>query len=166
MLDLRRAKANTALAALNGTGQFLHAARLQANVLPSLVQGLLDLFGYVDDLRRGDDIVPAMDKAIEYLVKPETVFHFAIFIKIADLTSMQDLTFASERCDGAQVRVHGGIHQARIIVVALNISRTVKPVDSQRLDALLWIVVDVDKFHDPAKVVRLAWRLAHKVHLV
>ena len=130
MLDLRCTKANTALAALDSTGQLLHPACLQTNVLPSLVQGLLDLFGYVDDLRRGDDIVPAMNKAIKHLVKPETVLHFAIFIKIADLTSMQDLAFASERCDGAQVRVHGGVHQARIIVVALNISRTVKPVDS------------------------------------
>lgn len=166
MVNLRGTKANTALAALDGTSKFFYPTRFQADVLPSLIQGLLNLVGHIDDLRRGDNIVPAMDEAIIYLIKPEAVLRFAVFIEIADLTSMQDLTFASERCDGAEIRMHGGVHQARIIVVALHISRTVEPVDAQRLDALFQIVVDVDKFHDPAEIVGLAWRLAHEVHLV
>jgi hypothetical protein len=62
--------------------------------------------------------------------------------------------------------VHGGVHQARIIIVSLNISGAIEPVDSERFHALLGIVADVDKFHNPAKVVGLAWRLAHEVHLV
>jgi hypothetical protein len=125
----RCTKSNAALAALHSASQLFNPARLEANVLPSLVQCFLDFVGDVDDLRCGDYIVPPMNKAIENLIEPEAVFNFAILVKITNLAPVQYLAFASERCDGTQVRVHGGINQAGIIVVALNIARAVEPVD-------------------------------------
>ena len=62
--------------------------------------------------------------------------------------------------------MHCRVHQASVVVVALHISWPIEPVDSQRLDALRWIVVGMYEFHDPTKIVRLAGRLAHKVQLV
>jgi hypothetical protein len=128
--DLRCAKSNAALAALYSAGQFFDSARLKADILPSLIQSLLDFVGDVDDLRGGDDIVPPMNEAIENLVKPKAIFDFAIVVKISNFTPVQYLAFPSERCDGAQIRMHGGIDQAGVIIVALNIARTIKPIDS------------------------------------
>lgn len=71
-----------------------------------------------------------MNKAIENLIEPETVFRFAILIKIADLTAMQDLAFASQGRNGTEVRMHSRVHQTSVIVVALHISRAIKPIDS------------------------------------
>lgn len=77
---LRCAIPDTTLAALNSAGQFLDATSLKADVLPPFVQCFLDFVGYVDDLRHWDDIVPAMDEAIEDLVEPETVFGLAVLV--------------------------------------------------------------------------------------
>lgn len=62
--------------------------------------------------------------------------------------------------------MHGRIDQTSVIVVALDISWAVEPINSHGLYPLLGVVVDVDKFHNPAEVVRLAGRLAHEVHLI
>jgi hypothetical protein len=62
--------------------------------------------------------------------------------------------------------MHGRVHEASIIVVTLNVSRAIIPIDSHRLYSLLWVIVDVDKLHDPAEIVGLAGRLANEVHLV
>lgn len=62
--------------------------------------------------------------------------------------------------------MHRGVNKARIGRMALRIARAIKPIHPQRLDTLLGIIVDVNKFHDPAKIVRLPGRLAHQVHLV
>ena len=62
--------------------------------------------------------------------------------------------------------MHCRVHQTRVIVVALHVSWTIVPIDSHGLYALLWVIVDVDKLHDPAKIVGLAGRLAHEVHLI
>lgn len=163
---LRGAIPNATLAALDGAGQFLDTTRFEANVLPSLVEGLLDLVGNVDDRRDGDDVVPAMDEAIKDLVEPKTVLGLAVLVQIANLAAVQDLALSSQRGQGAEVRVHRRIDETSVVVVALHVSRAIKPVDAQRLDALLGVVVDMDKFHDPAKIVGLAGRLAHEVHLI
>jgi hypothetical protein len=70
-----------------------------------------------------------MNEAIKNLVEPKAVLNFAIFIEIANLAPVKYLAFASERCDGTQIRVHGGIDQAGIVVVALNIAGAVEPVN-------------------------------------
>jgi hypothetical protein len=88
IVNLRCAESNAALAAFHSAGQLFHAARFQADVFPALVQGFFHFVGYVDDLRRGDDIVPPMDEAIEHLIEPETVFSFAILVEIADFASV------------------------------------------------------------------------------
>ena len=62
--------------------------------------------------------------------------------------------------------MHCRIHQSGVIIVALHISWAIEPIHTHRLDPLLRVVVDVDKFHDPAEIVRLAGRLAHEVHLI
>ena len=93
--DLRCTIPNATLAALNGTGQLLDSARFETNVLPSLIQCLLDLVGDIDDGRDRNNVVPAMDEAIEDLVEPEAVLRLAILVQIADFAPMQDLAFSS-----------------------------------------------------------------------
>ena len=107
-----------------------------------------------------------MDEAIENLVEPEAVLCLAVFVQITNLTPMQNLALAAEGSERAKVGVHCRVHQASVVVIALHISWPIKPVDSQRLYALRWIVVGMYEFHDPTKIVRLAGRLAHKVQLV
>lgn len=160
-LDLRSAIPDAALAALDSAGQLFDATGLETNVLPSLIKRLLDLNGHVDDGRHRDDVVPAMNETVKDLVEPEAVLGLAIVVQVANLAAMQDLAFASEGGEGAEVRVHGRIHQTGVIVVTLHIARAIEPVDAQRLDALLGVVVDVDEFHYSAKIVGLAGRLAH-----
>lgn len=107
-----------------------------------------------------------MNKAIKNLIEPEAVFRLAELVEIVDLAPVQNLAFASKRCDGAQVRMHCGVHQAGVIVVALNVPRPIEPVHAERFHAFLRVIVNMDKFHNPAEVVRLAWRLAYKVDLI
>lgn len=107
-----------------------------------------------------------MDEAIKDLVEPETVLGLAVLVQVANFATMQDLAFPPEGCNGAKVRVHRRIDETSVIVVALHVSWAIEPIDAQRLDPLLGVVVDVDEFHDPAEVVGLAGRLAHKVHLI
>lgn len=72
--DLRCTKADTALAALDSTGQLLDPTRLQTDVFPAFVQGLLHFVGDIYHLRGRNDIIPPMDEAIKHLVEPEAVF--------------------------------------------------------------------------------------------
>lgn len=62
--------------------------------------------------------------------------------------------------------MHCRIDQAGVIVVTLHIPRAIKPIDAQRFNSLLGVVVDVDEFHNSAEIIGLAGRLAHKVHLI
>ena len=62
--------------------------------------------------------------------------------------------------------MHGRIDQTSVIVVALDISWAVEPINSHGLYPLLGVVVDVDEFHNSTEIVGLAGRLAHKVHLI
>ena len=96
MKDVRCAISNTTLAALDGAGQFFDAAGLETNVLPSFVERLLDLVRDVDDRGHRDDVVPAMNEAIEDLVEPETVLGLAVLVQVANLAAMQDLAFPPE----------------------------------------------------------------------
>ena len=107
-----------------------------------------------------------MNEAIKDLVEPETVLGLAVLIQVADFASMQNLALPPQRGNRAEIGMHRRIHQTGVIVVALDISRAIKPVHAHRLYFLLGVVVDVDEFHDPAEVVGLAGRLAHKVHLI
>jgi hypothetical protein len=107
-----------------------------------------------------------VDEAIENLVEPETVLCLAVLVKITNLASVKNLTLPAQRGERAQVRVHCRIHQASVVVVALYISWSIEPVDSQRLHALGWIIVGMYEFHNSTEIVRLAGRLAHKVQLV
>ena len=93
--DLRCTIPNATLAALNGAGQFLDSARFEADILPSLVQCLLDLVGHIDDRRDRNNVVPTMDEAIEDLIEPETVLRLAVLVQIADFASMQNLALSS-----------------------------------------------------------------------
>jgi hypothetical protein len=85
---LRGTEPNAALATFHGACKLFYPARFQADVLPSFVERFLHLVGHVDDLRRGNNIVPSMNEAIKDLVEPETVLGLAIIIEIANLTSM------------------------------------------------------------------------------
>lgn len=127
-MNLRSTKANAALAAFHSACQFFYPARLETDVFPSFIKCLLHLVRDVDDLRRGDDVVPAMDKSVEDLIEPEAVFCLSIFVEITNFAPVQYLTLASERRNGTQIRMHRGVHKARVIVVTLNVSRPIKPI--------------------------------------
>ena len=93
--NLRCAISNATLAALDGASQFLHSTGLETYVLPSLVQRFLDLVGYVDNRRDWNNVIPAMNEAVENLVEPEAVLGLAVLVYIANFASMQDLAFSS-----------------------------------------------------------------------
>ena len=62
--------------------------------------------------------------------------------------------------------MHRCVNKPGVIVVSLNISWTVEPIDAERIYALLWVVVNVDEFHNAAQIVGFSRRLAYKVHLI
>lgn len=72
-----------------------------------------------------------MNEAIEDLVEPETILSFAIFIKIADLASVQDVALSAQGSYRAQVGMHRCVDKTGVVVVATNIPWSVKPIDSE-----------------------------------
>jgi hypothetical protein len=62
--------------------------------------------------------------------------------------------------------VHCSIDQSRVVVVATNISWTIKPIDPERIYTLFRVVLFVDQFHDATQVVWFPGRLAYEIHLV
>lgn len=81
-------KAHTSFTGLDSASQLLHAAGFETNVLPAFIKRLLDLIGDVGDLRSWNDIIPAMDEAIETLIKPEAVRLLAVIIQVVDLAAV------------------------------------------------------------------------------
>ena len=63
--------------------------------------------------------------------------------------------------------MHGGVDQSAVIVVALDIARTVVPIDPKRVDRRAGIIrFGMQEFHDTTQIVWLARRLAYQVHVI
>ena len=81
-------KSHTAFAGFNLTGELLNSSSLQTDKLPSLIESLLHLVGNIGNLGCRNNVVPAVNKTVETLVIPETVWLFPILVEVLDLTPM------------------------------------------------------------------------------
>jgi hypothetical protein len=62
--------------------------------------------------------------------------------------------------------MHCRVDQTSVGIVALYITRTIEPVHSEHVHFVRRIVVGVNELHNPAQVVGLSGRFAHKIDLV
>ena len=165
--NIRCTIATTPFTALHIASQLFHSCSFDNNVFPSLVQGFLHFFWYIDHLRNRDYLVPAVDKTIKALIEPESVSFFAIFVQIFDLATMQHLAFTAQRGQRANVGVHRGINESRVVAKAQHIARPVDPVDAQSFDGRCNVVrLLVTEFHDSAEIVGITRRLANEINVI
>jgi len=134
LADLPRAVAGTSLARLNRTGQLLAPALLHQNVLPALVEHLFDVLRYVDDLRRGDDLVILLNITVIQLLIPEAVGLAFVFGHVWDLALVPDLALAAQGCQRVDLGVHRGKNQARVLHLTANVLWSVVPIDAKRVN--------------------------------
>ncbi len=120
----------------------------------------------VYDLVDRNDIVISVNVAIKEPLIPEAVPCLTIFVDIVDLTAVEDATLASQRGQRADIRVHGSEDDASVSDLALDVPGSVIPVNTDRLDREVLLIVDVDKFHNASKIVGLARWFAHEVDVV
>lgn len=63
--------------------------------------------------------------------------------------------------------MHGGVKEPRIAVEALDVPRSVIPIDAEGVNWRASVFcIRMQKLHDAAEVVRLAWWFADKVHVI
>lgn len=130
------AVAGASLAGLNGASELLATPLLNQNIFPAVVQDFLDSFGNIDNARSRYKVVIFLDVAVIELLKPEAVGRLAIFVRVADLHPVPNLTLASQRCQGTDVGVHCCKHDSRVVHFASNIPRAIIPIDAQRINWL------------------------------
>lgn len=85
----------TLFACLDGTGKLLSAANLDQDVLPSLVENLLDMLGHVDDMAGGNNIVVPVNVAVVHALEPEAVLCLHVLVPVCDFGAVLDGTFAA-----------------------------------------------------------------------
>lgn len=164
--DLPGTVITASLAELDSASQLLATPLLDEDIVPTLVQDLLDPVGDVDDRGRRDEIVVLLDVTVVELLVPEAVGRLAVLVHVGDLNAMPDLAFATQRGERADIRVHGRKDQTSVGDLAADVLGAVVPIDAQRVDGPLGVVLRVEEFHDAAQIVRLAWRLTDQVDMI
>lgn len=63
--------------------------------------------------------------------------------------------------------MHGNIDHARVVDEALNVSRSICPVDPQVLDLRRRNIGNLGaELHDSTKIIRFTWRLTNEIHVI
>jgi hypothetical protein len=100
---------DTSFAKFDGACKFFNLGRLDHNIFPSVIQGLFDLFGHIDNLGCRDDLVPPMDEAVKDLREVEMVRFLAEFLLVIKFAPMENVASSTERSKWANVGMHRGI---------------------------------------------------------
>ncbi len=164
--NLLRTVFTTSLAGFDSAGQFFPTTGFNHYVLPSLVKHFLDLLWYVDDMSSGYYIIVAMNVTIIQLFVPEAIFLLPELVKFFYFALVLNLARPPQRRQWAHVGVHRSEDLASIIHFATNVLRSIIPVESQSINRLSVVIVHVKEFHDAAEVIRFAWRLTDKIHVI
>ena len=93
--DLPCTVARAAFAGFNSTCQLFATAYLDYDILPSLVEDLLDFLGDVDNLSNRNDLVETMNVAVEQFIVPEGIWLFPVQVQITNFITVYDGAFAS-----------------------------------------------------------------------
>jgi hypothetical protein len=120
----------------------------------------------VYDLADGNNVVVSVYVAIKEPLIPETIPRLTIFIDIIYFTAVEDTTLAPQRSQRADIGVHGSEDNASVGDLALDVPGSVVPVNTDRLDWEVLLIVDVDKFHNASKIVGLARWFAHEIDMI
>lgn len=161
-----RCVANAFFACLHSTSQFFTSSNFYQNKFPPFIQHLFDMMWNIDDLIRWNNLVVAVDIAIEKLVKPERILSDTILVKIRDLGQMLNMAFATQSSQGAAIRVHGSEHDPCVLDLALYVFWPIIPIHSDRFDRCCGVALRMQELHDTGQVIWLPWRFTNKVGVV
>jgi len=143
------------------TRQFFTSPDLNDHEFPPLVQDLLHMFGHVDYLACRNNLVIPLDVSIIQFLVPEAVLCLSVFVIVVNLIAIRDATFPAQRRQRTGIGMHRGKDQSSVGNLALNVSRTIVPIDAESINRVVWVVTGVQKFHNSGQVVRLARRFAY-----
>lgn len=107
-----------------------------------------------------------MNITVKHFLEIEAVSALSEFVDVFDLRTMENVALAADSSEWAAVGVHRREKHTRVGYFSLNVLWPVIPVDSDRIDWLRWVVVGVEKLHNPGKIVGFAGRLANEVNMV
>lgn len=108
-----------------------------------------------------------MDEAIEDLREVKRVWLLSVCFHVDNLISVSNRTSSTQGCQRTCIRMHCPIQKPCIVAESLNISRSIIPIDAQRINGRRWVIrLHVQEFHNPTHIVWLPRRLAHQVHLI
>lgn len=117
------------------------------------------------------------DIAVIHLRPPKVVRYFAVLchdglfcLRLVrgddDLGPVFHGAFATQRVERADVRVHRREKLSRVLGTLLDVLGPIEPIEPKRIHWPRWIIVLVQKFHDPTNVVRLTGWLTNEINMV
>lgn len=121
----------TPFACFDSTCQFLAPSKFDDYKFPPLVKDFFDTRWHVDYLIGRYYFVISMNISIEHLLVPEVISCLPKLIEVRDTIAVRNLARSSNRCEGADVGMHGCEDLPSVVDLPVAVPWSIIPVDFQ-----------------------------------